>query len=293
MKKYYTLALLITALGQQAFTQVGGNQVYRNNNSGSAPVASNNIYSTDSTLVVRASVLLNKQADHYYMTIGVKEEGETVAGCSRKLNNRIASLMSGLKAIGVKEEESYVDFISQTRIYGHKIEGNTVTEFLEGFEIRKNLIVKLRSLELIGQAIALSAEQGVYDIVKVEYRNDDTEKIYDQLFDEAIGVIEKKKQQFARHSSVRVSDTYRVIKDDFRIYNPQGQYRQYDEAYETSAVDLDYSRNHIKKEVRKDRTFYYEGAQNYVGVDIVLDDISPVVGIQYILELSMIYELEK
>lgn len=293
MKQHLSI-ILLTIWSTVAYAQVAGNQVYQsNNNRNQTPVSVNksSFVSTDSTLVINANVLLNKEADYYLMTVGVKGEAKTVVACNQDLNNRIGLFMTDLGKIGIQEEDVYADFISQTKVYDHSIEGNVITEFFDGFEIRKNLIIKLRKLAVIDEIIELASKQEIYDIIKVEYFNDDLDKIYDGLFDEAMKVIEDRKRKFSKHSSIRISDTYRIVQDNFGVHNPQSMYKQYDEAFESSVVNTNYSGNYVKKTVRKDKTFYYEGAQNRLGVDKAMDEIAPVIGIQYNLGLSVIYDL--
>jgi hypothetical protein len=71
----------------------------------------------------------------------------------------------------------------------------------------------------------------------------------------------------------------------FKIHYPKNLYKQYNEAFETSLVNSYYSSSYIKKEVRKERTFYYDGIDTEIGFDKIIDEILPVVGIQYVLEL--------
>ncbi len=296
MKRYLT-TILLAVFTITAYSQIGGNQIYQNNNRNQnysySPPQRVNIISTDSTLIIGANVLLNKKADYYLLTIGVKEEAKTVAECDKNINARIQAFRADLKKLGIQKEDVYMDFISQTKIYDHKIEENIITEFLDGFEIKKNLIIKIKDLDLIDRINALASQQEIYDLVKVEYFNSDIEKIYDDLFDEVIKVIEKKKARFAKYSSVKILNQYRVIQDDFRIYNPKDLYKHYDEAFASSIVNTHYSRSYIKKEVRKDKTFYYDGVQNSAGFDKIIDNVSPIVGIQYSLKVSIIYRLEK
>jgi uncharacterized protein YggE len=293
MKQYLTI-ILFAILSANSYAQVAGNQVYQSNNNRNQSPASVNkssIVSTASTLTIEANVLLNKEADYYLMTVGVKDEAKTVIECNQSLNRRINSFLAGLKGIGIKEEDVYADFISQTKVYDHSIEGNVITEFFDGFEIRKNLIIRFTNLTAVDEIVELASKQEIYDIVKVEYFNDDLEKIYDELFDEAMQVIESRKSKFSAHSSFSITDRYRIVQDDFGVHNPQSMYKQYDEAFESSVVNTNYSGNYVKQTVRKDKTFYYEGAQNRLGVDKVIDELSPVIGIQYSLRVSIIYDL--
>jgi uncharacterized protein YggE len=293
MKQHLTL-ILFTLFSTVSYAQIAGNQVYQNNNNRNqnpAAVSKSSIVSTASTLTIEANVLLNKEADYYLMTVGVKDAAKTVVECNQKLNRRIDLFLADLRKIGIKEEDVYADFISQIKVYDHSIEGNLITEFFDGFEIRKNLVIKLKKLAVIDEIIDLASKQEIYDIVNVEYFNDDLEKIYDELFGEALKIIENRKARFSAHSSFAVTDRYRIIRDDFGVHNPQNMYQQYDEAFESSTVNTHYSGNYVKETVRKEKTFYYQGVQNSLGVDKVIDEIAPVIGIQYSMRLSIIYDL--
>ncbi len=276
--------------------QIGGNQVYNtnsSNNSTSSPILNNSINSTDSTLTIGGSILFAKKADYYLFTLGVKDHSKTVVECNKKLNNRIDAFLADLKGIGINEDDLYIDFVSQIRVYDHEIEGNTVTEFFDGFVIRKNIIIQITDLNKIENIIELASLREFYDIIKVEYYNDDVEAIYDDLFKEVMEIIEEKKARFLKYSSVDMGKKYRIASVNFTKYNPKSSYAQYNEAFETSSVTTRYTRDYIKKDVRKEKTFYYEGAENKLGVDRIKDDISPVVGIQYVMGVSVIYEIEK
>jgi hypothetical protein len=100
-------------------------------------------------------------------------------------------------------------------------------------------------------------------------------------------------KRFSDNSSIELTDKYRIVSESFKIYYPKNLYKQYTEAFETSLVNNYYSSNYIKKEVRKERTFYYDGINTKIGVDKIIDEISPVVGIQYLFELVITYDLKK
>ena len=81
------------------------------------------------------------------------------------------------------------------------------------------------------------------------------------------------------------------------VYNPKNMYQQYNEAFEksTTSVIKGYrsNQNYINKEMRKDKTFYYDGAQHNIVFDKVIDKLSPVIGIQYVLGLTVVYAEQK
>ena len=274
--------------------QVAGNQVYNKHhnygNAGSAQKSS--VYTTDSTMVISTKILMNKTADYYMLTIGVNQEAKNVNLCNQSINGRIQKIITGLKEMGIEEKDVYIDFITQTKIYDYETTTNTSKQYESGFEIKKNLIIKLNSLDKLNGIISLSAAQKIYDIVNLEYINDDINTTYEKMFDEALLIIESRKKKYVKVGSYSLTGTKRLVSDNFFSLYPKTQYKKF-EAFESSNVSVhnrNYSQQYISKEARKHKTFYYDGSP-ISGFDKVINPSSPVVGIQYVLTISMIYKL--
>jgi len=289
MKKQIIILVLII-FSINSFSQISGNQVYSNNNSRGI-TARKAIISTDSTLIVRAKVLLNKEADYYTISIGVSQESKTVIDCLTKINSRIKNVENKFKRIGVEKME--IDFISQTKTYDHKIEGKTITEYFVGFEIKKNIIVTVNDVRKLEQIIMICSKEDMFDIIKVDYSNQEIEAINTSLFKNAIALIKKKKERFVKNSTIKLTNKHRILSEEFNVFYPKNLYKKYDEAFETSLVNVNYSSSYTKKSQRKNTTFYYNGVEFDTGIDKIIDEISPKVGIQYVIEIEMLYELEK
>lgn len=274
--------------------QIGGNQLYQNQsiNYNRNAVETKSIYSTDSTLVVTSKVLLNKKAEFYVITIGVNSFAKTVIEANQRTNNKIEKIIDNVKKLGITKNDLYVDFISETKMYDHTITDREIKEYFDGFSIRKNLIIKTTEISNIDKIIDHCSEQEVYDIVKVDYKSEDLERINQELFDEALKISKTKVERFSKNSSIQFTKNYKIVSELFKIHYPKNLYKQYNEAFETSLVNSYYSSSYIKKEVRKERTFYYDGIDTEIGFDKIIDEILPVVGIQYVLELVIIYDLE-
>ncbi len=291
------MKILITIISLMIFSnlnaQIGGNQVYENKsiNYNRNAVETKSIYSTDSTLFVTSKVFLNKSAEFYIITVGVNSIAKTVIEANQITNRKIENVIDKIKKLGITKGDIYIDFISETKMYDHTITDREIIEYFDGFSIRKNLIIKTSKLSDIDKIVDYCSEQEIYDIVKVDYRSEDLEKINKELFDEALNISKTKIKRFSDNSSIQLSDNYRIVSESFKIYFPKSLYKQYNEAFETSAV---YSSGYqIKKEVRKERTFYYDGIETEIGVDKIIDKISPIVGVQYVMELVIKYDLKK
>jgi uncharacterized protein YggE len=297
MNNCITVLVLVfsTIIFSNLHAQIGGNQVYQKHttNYNRTAAETRSLYSTDSTLVVTSKILLNKRASFYVLTIGVSSTAKTVIEANQLTNNKIEEVIGRAKKLGLNKDDCYVDFISETKMYDHNITGNEIEEYFDGFNIRKNLIIKTSDLTNIDSIIDYCSEEGIHDIIKVDYKSEDLEAINQYLFDEALKTAKAKVDRFSQNSAVQLADRHRIAQESFKVYYPKNLYKQYDEASETSLVNTHYRGNYIRKETRKERTFYYDGMDAEIGLDKIIDDISPRVGIQYVFELVMIYELER
>lgn len=303
MTNKITVLFLVTALTHiisvsYIYAQISGNHAYRNQNNQYAdnskqPTETTSMYSTDSTLVITAKVLLNKKADYYVLTVGVSQSGKTVIEANKKLNTRVQNITQKLKKLDIASKDIYIDFVAEIKLYDKKIHDNKIIEFFDGFSIKKNVIIKVDQLSQIDNIIDSLSEEQIYDIVKVEYINQDIEQTNKQLFNEALAIIHEKKKLFENNSSIGLSGKYRISHENLKTFYPKNLYDQYTEAHETSEVTSSYSGNYINQEIRKEKTFYYNGVETELGIDKVIDTITPTIGIQYVIEIQMIYELAK
>ena len=132
------VALLLTFSVSQA--QISGNQIYGNNsyngnNYNQSNLPNNAVVSiNDNHLTVTVKLLQNKKADGFVITLGLNEEDETVSGCSKKINARIDGFLDKIKTLGIKKENVYIDFISQTKIYDFEVNGMNSEQIEKGFE---------------------------------------------------------------------------------------------------------------------------------------------------------------
>ncbi len=297
MKKI--IFLICVFLSTQINAQISGNQAYSNSNYNYSynnnPSARKNtiVGITDSTYTISSSILMNKLPDFYMITLGLNQEEKTIPECNQQINKRIKALKTDLKSIDIKEEDVYVDFISQTKIYDHVVEGKNVEQVETGFEIKKNVIIKMKNIDDFDALIELSAKQEIYDIVKVEYINDDVDEIYEEMYKEVITFIEKRKNLYQKTTDIQFENNKRIVGDNFYSIYPKTQYKQYT-AFESSNLytyNSHYSESYHRKEARKNKTFYYDGL-GHSGYDKVINSHIPNVSIQYVLMITVVYDIK-
>ncbi|MEM1137635.1 MAG: SIMPL domain-containing protein, partial [Bacteroidota bacterium] len=217
-------------LPQVSFSQRSGNQVYGNNNYYNNKTISSleSVYSTDTSLVISSKILLNKAPDLLVVSLGIQEEGKTVKICNEAITARINKLFENLKSIEIKKEDFYVDFISQAKLYDFETAQNKIEQFEKGFEIKKNIIIRLNKPSDFDKLIELCAEQEIYDIIKADYINTEVEKIYSEMYNEGVKIVEWKKKRYLQNSNQTMLSSSRIKKDQFYSIYPKTQYKQYE-----------------------------------------------------------------
>jgi len=299
MKQVKNVLLCIMALlSVSVSAQMSGNQIYGSNNNsyrenGTARPQRRSITTTGLDFTVSTLVLINVQPDVLLVTLGLNEEAKTVQQCNDAINKRIAGFNSKVRSIGIKEKDVYIDFISQTKIYDYDVSEKEASQSETGYEIKKNIIVRLSDIKSLDELTKIAANFNIYDIVKAEYINDDAEAIYAKLFDEAIKVADGKKQKYVKTFKVNLSDDPGGIEDSYYSVQPKTQYQEY-KAFETSELVVAYNNNnrYIRKEDRKNKTFYYQGIDTSA-FDKVINPTTPEVCLQYVVEMKVTYHIKR
>jgi len=289
------VTLLLTFSISQA--QISGNQIYGNNsysgnNYNQSNLPNNAVVSiNDNHLTVTVKLLQNKKADGFVITLGLNEEDETVSGCSKKINARIDGFLDKIKTLGIKKENVYIDFISQTKIYDFEVSGLNSEQVDKGFEIKKNIIITTSNVNSLEKLIALASDFEIHDVIKVDYFNSDTNAIHNALFDEALVLAEAKKIRYIKSFGKRIVGTPNAT-EEFATVFPETQYKTY-QAFETAEIQINYNNRspYLKKIARKNKTFYYDGISS-AGFDKVINPNQTEVGIQYVLTLTMTYKID-
>lgn len=292
--KLFYLLLLFESI---TFAQISGNQVFStdmNKSYGKQNETSigNTISINDNHLKMQVKVLLNEKADSFTLVIGTNQEAQTVAECNNLINKRIDGFINEIQKLKIKKENIYIDFISQTKVYDYTVGENQADEFQKGFEIKKNIIITSNQSASIEQIITTASKFEIYDIITVEYRNNDVLEKHTFLFEEAIKIANYKKDLYLKTFGKRIVGTPNAS-EDFSIFFPKTQYKKY-QAFDTSEIQTHYrnsNQNFIKKLTRKNTTYYYEGVESDA-IDTIFNQSASEIGIQYVLTLTITYKLD-
>jgi uncharacterized protein YggE len=206
MKKVVSVfTFIILALLSQA--QHAGNSLYNGSNNAPQLVPYNRPSGVNLTIntagqsygnmvSLKADVMVNVLPSAYIIILSAEQVNESFEMADSMLNTRFRKLKQGLRYMGITDEDVHIDFISLVPQYEiefskkkHSITGN---EIATGFELRKNIHVRVKNTALVDGIIAAAAEAEIYDLVKVDYVVENMEQIYQQLRLKAIDIIKMK-----------------------------------------------------------------------------------------------------
>jgi uncharacterized protein YggE len=283
--------LLFTTL--TVFGQHSGNYVTEQNYNYNQPQGQqqgvSKLYLSDSAFVIQAKVLTNIIADSYVVTIGVSEFAKTLKEANTKIDVRIQKYISALKSkFDISMPDIYVDMTTQTQVADYKVNGNYAEQFISGFEQKKNVIVTLKNIKDLDKLVILASEYEIYDFVKVDYIVTDINKIYTQLFQNAVEVINSKKDLYVKATNIKLKTTSGIYGESFYSFFPTQLYKNY-----TPNVTTEYYDSYSKrKDLKKNTTYYYDHI-NYSGFDKVVNPIVTEPAVEYVLVLHIKFDIDK
>jgi uncharacterized protein YggE len=274
-----------------------GNSGYGNRSNHSNLTVNTKTYMAvgDSAVVFTANILQNTAADEYLMTIALADEGTTLKEATNKLQQRLESFTNALKALTIKPQDYYIDFIAQHKIYDYEVVNNTLLqEKLKGFIVKKNIMIRFADRTLIEKIQLLAADFQIYDIVKIDYRKHSAEQLRQEMWEEALKVIEKKKKNYIQFTEHQLTKSF-VVSENFLVQVPSEMYESY-KAYEAgTATDYEYEdyRNRLKKVNLRKMTTFYLNPMSANGFDKVLNPMNIEPTLQYVYQLEVRYVIKK
>jgi uncharacterized protein YggE len=300
MRRLILFALTsLVAIPSLASAQVGGNITFSQSagraraeqkEAGHRVLSDNDLPPDDDHVFVDAAVLFNAKPDAYVATFGLTGEGKTVADCNQALDATLAAFTAAVKALGVEENDLFVDFVAQNRIYGFEVGGKTAREKLVGFEVKKNVVIHYRDRALLDKLLLAAAHAEIFDLIKVDAVVLDTAAIQDQLMEAAAKILKRKTARYEKLLGTALRPPAQVFAERYGRYEPSGLYDSY-AAFEAEdiAAAVDRQRFTIQS-ARKSRTFFYNGLDGN-GFDDVLNPVVTEPPVQFTLYLKVSYAI--
>lgn len=256
-----TIALVLLVISCAALSSVAvvgqesGNRNY--NRSNRRPVPNTGNIGGNGALNIEAYVLLNAAPDEFLAVFGVAQEGTTASESNQKVNARIDRFLSAAEKLGVARSSTFVDFITQNRIYSFApASAGIIRETLSGFETKKTVAVRYKDRAMLEKLVEAAAQAAIFDLIKVDYIVNDMSKIRKALFEEAVRIVKQKEENYSRALGLAIS-RQALLQETYDTVYPGELYQTY-AAFESGAVDSNYESNTRVIRERKSSTSYLE-----------------------------------
>jgi len=266
MKKLLCMSLLLPTFSFTVLAQDAANRVYGNQGAQQGDVvrrkpaypetASELIVTETPNLLVTtyqfldAKILTTVDTREYVAVFGLAQEADTVQAANKKLLDQVTAFQRGLTALGVRPEDTYLDFVTQNRVYDYVIKGGTAREKVSGFQVKENLAIRFKDHSLLDQIVPMAAQGGIFDLIKVDYITSDLNPVRVQMTAEAQKILKEKEEAYAK---LGLKLTPVSVTENFDTFQPFEAYNSY-KAFESGNVDDNYR----VVERRKNSTFYFE-----------------------------------
>jgi uncharacterized protein YggE len=251
-------------------------------------------YQNDDEIVLNVKALMNAKATGFLAVFNLTQVGQTAAKTNELMNTRINNFLSAVKQLGISEKDIYIDMIYLVPTFEYDAQKKlfsktTYNEIPTGFEMQKNIHIRFNDINKVADLVTLAANNEIYDLVKVDYFVESTQKMYDSLRNECVKNI-LTREAALKKLNLNLSDKYEIVSEhNYTIY-PETQYPDYD-AFVSQSVDAATNESGVTS-IRKPKTVAYD-QYPYNSFDIIInpDILEPV--IQFVYSLKVKFTLIK
>ena len=304
MKHLIFSCLVLLSANAPVLAQAYGNEGYKSKSAGNREAAGNYTQPLTTNLpeanlsgnVMTFSVkcLYNAKADSYTAIFNVVQIGRDAKEADDLMGNRLSTFINAMTNGGIVREDIFVDMISFIPVFELKdgearLFSKTYQEVPAGFELQKNVHVRFTKGEMLDKVVSIATQSEIYDLVKVDYFVNDTEKIYDTMRARAVEQIKKKVADYAK-LGVRLDTMEHVLAEANSATFPVERYDRY-QAFSTQSLDAAKRKAEIKA-VRKPVSIYYNKLP-YNNFDIIINPNILEPAVQYTYDLKVQYTYVK
>ncbi len=215
--------------------------------------------------------------------------GEAISTLNQTMNDRLEAVKTRLRALGIKDEDLYVDLVNFLPTYAFSAEKKlfskkTLTEVPTGFNLQKNLHVRYRKAGLLDGIMTACAEEEIYDIIKVDYMVRQPQKIYAELREMTFGYVQELKRLYTANG-INLDSAKQHVGESAWVVNPSDRYESYS-AHASQQLSADEQSTAIVTQIEKPTLRFYEAipANDY---DMVInpDLLEPAAQFSYSLKV--------
>lgn len=283
-------AVVVPASGQEAGNRIYGNTGYYQQRKQMFPNVGP-LGNSGEGYAIEARVLTNLKPDAFVVVFGVNDEGPNADTSNDKVNAKIRNLLQKLKPLGIESNDTFVDFITQNRIYDYTVSGTQATESFSGFETKKTIAIRYKNRDVFERIVSAATDSKIFDLIKVDYIVSDFNAVRASLFEAAAKVLKSKEQKYASALGVSANPVGLSV-EQYNVSYPAEAYQRY-QAYETGDASVHNPQGVSSRIVqRKSSTFFYEPFESS-NFDSVLAPLGLEPMVQFSIYLRMQYQVRR
>lgn len=253
----------------------------------------NSLVTQSSANAISINVLYNAQPTSYMAIFHINQAADSVRLADRLVNERYKRFVTSCEKLGIAQKDIFMDMIALVPIYerekSKKKFGKNNNEKPIGVEIQKNIHIKYTKAALLDQIFTAAAESEIYDLIKVEYFTDSTDKIMEIMNNKALGLYNKKIDYFKK-LGVNLDTCFKQISESKNAFFPIDEYTAY-KPLAVSRLDFKTNDEDLTKSVNYPESttvFYNQLVQK--GYDAIINpNTNGEPKIQYVYNLTIQY----
>ncbi|MEM8528933.1 MAG: SIMPL domain-containing protein [Bacteroidota bacterium] len=244
--------------------------------------------STANPITLEVRCLKNVEADSYTAVFHITQKGKTAESTDKFMNGRLAGFTDQLAELGIPSSAIVIDMLTMIPVYEYEVEkkvfNKRFNEVPKGFEMKKNVHVQFKKVNVLDDIITAAAKHEIYDIVKVDYYTKNMEEHFEEMKRRALETI-KAKESFYEDFDIQLRENTEIILAEAKATSfPVENYYQY-QAYSSSSLDKGKRGEVVNAE--KNITYYYNAIPNK-DFDVIINPevIEPVLQLTYNLKVQ-------
>lgn len=152
------------------------------------------------TFDVRGEGRVTVKPDIASVSVGVQANGSTVKAAQEQINNVINKVSQAVKALGINEKDILTTNYNINPAYDY----TEPTQRITGYTASTNLLIKVRQIDKVNQAIDAATANGANQVSGVSFEVDDKLKAENEARQKAVDEAKKKAQDASRIAGFRL-----------------------------------------------------------------------------------------
>lgn len=238
----------------------------------------------ENILELKINALYNQKASSYVAVFSIIQLGKSADEANTLLNTRLGAFVEDVKGLGIPVKDIVVDMVNflpkyeldaTKKLFSKK----TYTEIPKGFEMQKNVHIRYTRPEQLDDIITKASKQEIYDLVKVDYFDDDPQKVYKELRERSFQYLNEIKAAY-RTIHLGLDTAYVLAAENTWVAFPGNRYEAY-QAYSTQsfeAIEKGASVNTLDKPTSR---FYNAVPANDYDIIVNPEVVEPVIQYSY------------